>query len=158
MTEASVNEMKPKSKSPVLKGVIGVFVVLGFLRLGGMVASHMTAAQADATTRVVAREGAKQAFLHATAAARTVEIYFKEHSNYPVSLSAADFDRPLPESVQSIRVAADGTLRVVLMGTGPQEKRSFRLHPEINSAGSFSWTCQPEETPPQLLPSECPRI
>jgi hypothetical protein len=157
MNESAETAVKPKAKSSVLKGVISILTILGVLKLAGLAMNHLSAASAEATARQSARDGAREALLHAKAAAQVVEIYFKQHSGFPISLTAADFERPLPEAVQSIRIGADGTLRIVLMGKGPQEKRSFRFLPSVDPAGKFTWACQLEEMPPNILPEECSR-
>ena len=141
----------------MLKAVFVVFVVLGLIKLAGRVTDHVSTARADAAAKQSAQARASEALIHAKAAAKVLESYYKKHSSFPISLAAAEFDRPLPEPVQSIRVGADGTLRVVLMGKGPQEKRSFRFQPMIDSGGTFTWICHFEDVPPDILPVECAR-
>jgi hypothetical protein len=157
VSESVESAVEPKSKGSVLKKVAGVFAVLGVLKLASLVTSHISTAYADATARQNARDGGSVALVHAKDAAQVVEVYFKKHSSFPVSLTAAEFDKPLPEPVQSIRISMDGVLRVVLMGKGRSELRSFRFQPKIDSTGAFSWTCQLDDMPPNVLPDECAR-
>ncbi len=160
MSEPLSTEFKPKSKLSAIRVVLIVMGVLTLFRIVGreMDRAATDRAYADAaaiTNRQVTREGVSDALVHAQAASKVVESYFNQHSTFPASLTAADFQRPLPEAVQSIRVGADGALRVVLMGSGRRELRSFRLQPTIDSGGKFSWVCKPEEIPRGVLPPSC---
>jgi hypothetical protein len=156
MNESTNTAVMPKAKK-ALKGVLGVLTVLGVLKLAGLAMNHLDSVNAEAAAKRGAKERANEALVHAKAAAQVVELYFKTNSSFPISLTAAEFERPLPEPVQSIRIGANGALRVVLMGRGPQEKRSFRYVPVVDSAGRFTWSCELEEMPPDILPQECSR-
>ena len=155
MNESANTAVMPKAKK-AMKGFLGVLTVLGVLKLAGLAMNHLGSVNAEAAAKRGAKEGANEALVHAKAAAQVVEVYFKKNSSFPISLTAAEFERPLPEPVQSIRLGTNGALRVVLMGNGPQEKRSFRYVPVVDSTGRFTWACQLEEMP-DILPEECSR-
>jgi len=156
MNESAETVVMPKARR-ALKGFLSVLTILGVLKLASLAMNYVGAVNAEATAKRSAKEGASEALVHAKAAAQVVEVYFRKHASFPISLVAAEFERPLPEAVQNIRLGADGTVRVVLMGNGPQEKRSFRYLPRVDPAGRFTWSCQLEEMPPNILPEECIR-
>lgn len=158
MADFNQTEGKPKSKFTTFRIVLIVMGVSALFRIVGREADRASTERgyANAVAQVT-NEGANEGLIHAKAAAMVLESHYKQHSNFPDSLAAVDFDRPLPETVQSIRVEADGTLRVVLMGGGRQDLRSFRLRPQIDAAGKFTWACVYEEMPAGTLPAECSR-
>ncbi|WP_176664962.1 hypothetical protein [Variovorax sp. SG517] len=89
-------------------------------------------------------------------AAKTVESYFAKHKEFPSSLTAAQFDAPLPDPVESIRVNPEtGALKIVLMGWAPSPTRTFFLNPTIEATG-MTWECRAGEVPVQNRPPECP--
>ena len=89
-------------------------------------------------------------------AAKTVESYFAKHKEFPSSLTAAQFDAPLPAPVESIRVNPEsGALKIVLMGWAPSPTRTFFLNPTIEATG-MTWECKAGEVPEENRPPECP--
>lgn len=133
-----------------------VIAGIGLLKLLSLGVSQLAFFASSSLANATSKKDAEVAMVHAKAAAQVVEAYHRKHSEYPTSLTAAEFEAPLPEPVQSIRVnSVTGGVQVVILGQGSSTSRTFFWEPTIDAAGVFVWTCRPEEIPVTRMPKDC---
>lgn len=143
----------PRHSRTWIRWVCGFFAISALFRLAGPLISEFNS---EGISNSKARSDASVAIAHGKAASRTIESYFQEHKEYPLNLTVAGFNAPLPEPVESIRVNSEtGILKLVLMGRGPSITRTIFLEPTIDTQGNFAWHCKLGDVPPGRQPAEC---
>ena len=159
-------DMRTDETVPIQQGklprilVVALVVIagLGGLKLLSLGVSQSAAFASSFLADAKSRKDAEVAMVHAKAAAQLVEAYHRKHSAYPASLTAAEFEVPLPEPVQSIRVnSVTGVVQVVMMGSDSSTRRTFFWEPTLDATGAFAWRCRSDEIPIARLPKECLR-
>ena len=89
------------------------------------------------------------------AAAAAVGERYETQRALPRSLAAVQFGPPLPPELQDVQLnTSNGIIRLVL-SSGPENGRTFQLVPSADAGGRVTWTCQPVDMKPSLLPPEC---
>lgn len=117
----------------------------------GILAAIALPAYQDYTVRAKAAN----ALRYGKAAAAAVGQHYETRRALPGSLAEVRFGPPLPPELQDVQLnTANGVIRLVL-SSGPVNGRSFQLVPSADAGGRVTWTCQPVDIKPTLLPPEC---
>lgn len=126
-------------------------MVMAFVAGIGILAAIALPAYQDYTTRA----RAANALHYGKAAAAAVGEYYETQRALPHSLAAVQFGPPLPAGLQDVQLnTSNGIIRLVL-SSGPVNARTFQLVPTADTGGRVTWTCQPVDMKPNLLPPEC---
>lgn len=154
-----LHDHEPKQRSRASKSLAMISTVvagIGLLKLISLGVGQFAFFASNSIANTKLQKDAEVAMEHAKVAGQMVEAYYRKHSEYPASLTAAEVEAPLPEPVQSIRVnSVTGGIQVVMMGEGPSTSRTFFWEPAIGATGAVVWTCRSENMPASRLPKDC---
>jgi len=95
------------------------------------------------------------AYMHAKRAASHVGAYIINHRSLPATLADAGATEPAPAGVLSITLNQKTAQIEVTMIARSRSGPTFSLVPSTDNEGYVTWSCEPGNINPSLLPKDC---